>query len=328
MRRREPRIFPAMTPPVHIAMSVHNGVRFLRDQVRSIQAQSHEDWVLWIRDDGSTDETPTLLADLSASDPRVRVHPGDGERLGTTLCHDWLLSRIPPEAAYVFSCDADDVWLPHKIERSLAVMKDAEERHGGAVLVHSDLTVVDASLDPIAASLWDYNHTPPEPTTLARLSVANVATGPTLLLNRALLDEVLPIPAAAAFHDSWIALVAAAFGRIVAIREPTVLYRRHTANVTSLAGSGERTAVGVLARLAAAPGNAQAVRRWVLATARQADAFLQRFEERLDPADAHALRDLAAVPRLGIVKRKLGVWRHHALPERGLVRNLGFVLRA
>ena len=316
-----------MKPTVHIALSVHNGVPYLDEQIRSLQAQTHEGWRLWVRDDGSTDETPARLGEMAARDPRIHVHPRDGERLGTTLCHDWLLHRIPREARYVASCDADDVWLPGKLERSLVAMQAAEAQGDGPVLVHTDLAVVDGELNQIAPSFWSYSGTAPEPTDLARLLVANVATGPTLLLNRALLDRVLPIPAAAAYHDWWIALVASAFGRVVGVPEATVLYRRHGANVTSGHTGNLRGAADGVRRLGGARGRTSALRAWVAATGLQAAAFLLRFEDELSADQTELLRDLASVPTRGFLGRKLGALRHHALPERGLLRNLGLVLR-
>lgn len=316
-----------MSRPVHIAMSVHNGARYIAEQVQSIQAQSHDEWTLWIRDDGSTDATVQVLHDLAAVDRRIRVHPPDGCRLGTTLCHDWLLSRLPDDAEYIFSCDADDVWLPDKMERSLTALRAEEQDRGGAILLHTDLAIVDAALNPLAPSLWEFNGTNPEATELPRLAVSNVATGPTLVFNRTLLDEVLPIPSHAIYHDWWIALVAAAVGHIVALADPTVLYRRHDSNVTTVTAGHLGTARQALQRLAGAPSRTATIKHWVVATARQAEAFLGRFEDRLEPRDVERLRDLASLPNRGTWGRKLGILKHHTLPERGVVRNLGLVLR-
>ena len=317
-----------MSDLVHIAMSVHNGVPYVAEQIRSIQAQSHERWILWVRDDGSTDTTRASLDQLAREDARIRVHPSDGTRLGTTLCHDWLLSRLPGDAEYIFSCDADDVWLPNKIRYSLELLRSEEAQFGGPILVHTDLTVVDASLRPLARSLWALNGSDPHATDLKRLAVSNVATGPTLAFNRALLDEILPIPSGAAYHDWWIALVASAFGRIVALAEPTVLYRRHADNVTTVRPAELGSLAQSLRRLVKAPARAGEVRGWVEATARQAEAFLSRFPDRLATEERERLQELADLPKAGVLRRKLGVMRHHALPERGFLRNVGIVLRA
>lgn len=317
-----------MMPTVEIVLSVHNGARFLPDQIRSLQAQTHGAWRLWIRDDGSTDDSYEVASRFAAEDPRVRVHARDGLRLGLPRCQGWLLERLPEDAGPVFGCDADDVWLPHKIERSLVALRGAEGEHPGAVLVHTDLEVVDAQLRSVAPSLWGLSGTAPEPASLARLLVANVATWPTLVMNRHLLDLASPVPPGAAEHDWWLALVAAAFGTVAAVHEPTMLYRRHGANVySSLTGSLQGVS-DALDRLAKAASTTPELRKWVRRTAVQAGALLDRFGDRLSVEQQEMLRDFASIPERGFFGRKLGVMRHHALAERGFVRNLGLVLRA
>ena len=315
-------------PPVGIVLSVHNGGAYLAEQLRSIQAQTHTDWLLWIRDDGSTDGSFEIASEFAETDGRVRPFPRDGRKLGAAPCFGWLLERVPAETRYVFCCDADDVWLPHKIERSLAAMLEAEGRGAGPVLVHTDLCVVDEHLEIIAPSFWSYTKTDPTATRFRRLLVANVATGPTLLLNRALLDRVLPIPSESPHHDWWIALVAEAFGRLVALPEPTVLYRRHGANVTggfALPGSGGRT---VALKLWRARSQIPIIRRWILATARQAGAFLDRYGEELPPESLSVLRELAELPQVGFMRRKRKIMKCHLLPEQGWISKLGILLRA
>ena len=298
------------------------------EQIESILAQTHESWTLWVRDDGSTDSTPELLEQMASRDARIRAHLFDGTRLGQKLSQDWLLSRLPSDANYIFACDADDVWLPTKIEKSLAILRDEEARLGGAILLHTDLTVVDATLNTVASSLWAMTGSNPHETDLGRIAVSNVATGPTLAFNRTLLEEFLPIPVDAAYHDWWIALVASGIGRIVTLNEPTVLYRRHAHNMTSVGPSDLGSLLQKSTRIIRSRSTAPGVRRWVEQTSRQAHAFLIRFGDRLDPSDRANMEDLANLSTRGFWRRKVGVMRHHALPERGFLRNVGIVLRA
>jgi hypothetical protein len=127
-------------------------------------------------------------------------------------------------------CDQDDVWLPHKIETTLSKMKEMESSYGKGkpFLVHTDLKVVDEKLNLLSESLWCYQLSDPEKGgVLNRLLMQNIATGCSMMINRPLLDLALPIPAEAVMHDWWLALVAAAFGHIGFVAEPTTLYRQH-----------------------------------------------------------------------------------------------------
>src|SRR4029077_11295650 len=98
------------------------------------------------------------------------------------------------------------------------------------LLVHSDLSVVDDALRELQPSFWRYSGFDPERTNLARLLLKNTVTGCASLVNLPLVMLPVPVPPAALLHDYWLALVAAAAGRIAVVREPLVAYRQHARN--------------------------------------------------------------------------------------------------
>jgi hypothetical protein len=315
---------------VDIICSVLNGERFLPDFLRSLADQTYPHWRLWLRDDGSSDATVAIFERAAAADPRIRIMHIGGPRLGVAQSFGWALQRTPPDASYVFTADADDVWLPTKIERTLAAMLQAEREHGTSmpILVHTDLTVVDVDLNVRHPSFWTYTDREPEPATLRRVIVRNAATGPTVLINRALRDKVGATPVEATHHDWWYALVAAAVGRSVAIRESTVLYRQHGANDVG-ATAKEDVHVGNLSRIVRDGfARRQQFRAGIEKTAAQARALLERYGNELSPEDRAFLLDYSMIPRRSFVRRKLEVLRLRALPEYGFIRTVGALLRA
>ena len=60
-------------PKVFIALATYQGAEYLRPLIESIRRQSYEDWTLLARDDGSTDATGGILAELARRDGRIRV---------------------------------------------------------------------------------------------------------------------------------------------------------------------------------------------------------------------------------------------------------------
>ena len=58
---------------VNILLSTYNGEQYLKEQVKSIQDQTYQDWQLLIRDDGSTDGTVEIIQELVAQDERIRL---------------------------------------------------------------------------------------------------------------------------------------------------------------------------------------------------------------------------------------------------------------
>ncbi len=315
---------------VDLICSVLNGARFLGDLLDSLQGQSHRAWRLWVRDDGSTDETVAILERAAASDPRVRVLHVGGPRLGIAPAYGWVLERLPSDALYIMSADADDVWLPRKIEVTLGAMRRAEAEYGDSmpILVHTDLTVTDGSLNPIDASFWAFAGIEPEPPTLRRLIVRNVATSPSLMFNRSLKEKIGATPREAIAQDWWYTLVAAATGRVIALREATVLYRQHGANDAGASRHEPPTSRNVLRLVREGIARTRKFRQDVARTAAQARALLDRYASELSPDDRAFLADYSRIPELPLLKRKLEVLRLRALPEHDLVRTVGAVLRA
>lgn len=97
--------------PVSIAIPFFNAAPFLAGSIRSVFAQSHQDWELILIDDGSTDESLEIAK--SIRDPRVKVLANsDNLRLARTL------NRVTQEAKFdlIARMDADDLMIPKRIE--------------------------------------------------------------------------------------------------------------------------------------------------------------------------------------------------------------------
>lgn len=221
-----------MSYRIDILLSTYNGARFLLEQLASIAAQDMKLWRLIARDDGSTDNSIVLLEAFAAKFPeQVILINEPSERMGIVASYEILLSKS--DAEYVAFCDQDDVWIPGKLTILMQRMLKLEHANKPetAILVHSDLTVVDEKLEKIADSFWHYQKLAPKKMqSLERLLVQNCVTGCAALINRSLRDQVLPMPIEGVMHDWWIALVATSIGKIDAVDDKTVLYRQHASN--------------------------------------------------------------------------------------------------
>ncbi len=314
---------------VDIVLPTYNGERFLLEFLESVQRQLHGAWRLWIADDGSVDGTLAIAREFARVDERIHLLDSDGTRRGAAAAFVSLLDRVPSDTRYLMFADQDDVWLPEKIQRTLRAMLEVEEgRFDALVLVHTDMSVVDAALHLMDKSFWHYAALAPEPPRLRRYAVENVVTGAATMINRALLEHGKPVPAEAMMHDWWYACVAAAFGRVVAIHEPTMLYRQHGSNAigANRRWRGEMSQLPALVRRAVR--TRRILREQVARMCGQAGAFLHRYSDALEMEDREFLRDMAAIPTHRGMRRKIEIARLVLSREHSVLRNLGFLLRA
>jgi hypothetical protein len=323
---------PAGLPAVHILLPVRDGLRYVDEQIRSIQAQTYTAWRLWVRDDGSKDGTGDRIRSLAAADDRIRLVCYHEQGIGATRAFAWLLENVAPAADYIMFCDQDDSWLPTKIEETLNLLRRTELEPGGSeghrvpTLVHTDVKVVDAELNVIASSLWHYQGVRPQRATLNRLLIQNCVTGCTVMINRALRELAVPVPSEAVMHDWWVALVASCVGRVEQLPGATLLYRQHPSNYTG-AYRHPRGLSRVIRSAREALGNGDKLRESLRVSAAQAGALLERHGNRMSPETRRLVRAYAELPAQGALSRKVRLLRLGTL-RHTFVGNVGLILRA
>ena len=306
---------------IHIACSARNAGRWIDALLESLVSQTHGDWELWIRDDGSTDDTWAKIEAWRAREPRIATIIRGETALGHVQAYADVLARLPLSARAVATVDADDVWMPHRLERTLAALAEAERARPGPVLVYTDLLVVDEQLRILSPSFWANEGIDPEPRELRSLAIQNVAVSPTLLFNAALLAELRSFPSTAINQDWWIALVARLTGRLVAVREATVKYRQHGGNLVGAHLQSSRQ------RLAGAWGRRAIVARDLDRLARQTESLIEAFGNRMSPAEHRTLAGISSISSLRGWRRRAAIARYRWLPRHGVLRNLGVLLR-
>ena len=155
-----------------------------------------------------------------------------------------------------------------------------------------------------------------------RLLVQNVVTGCACMINRALAEKAAPIPPEAVMHDWWVALVAAAFGRVECLDEPTIIYRQHGSNTLG----AKRWGPTYIARRTMDCLTGDKLANSLGKTQRQAKAFLDRFGGQLLPAQREVVSAYAEIGRRGMLQRRLLLLRH-GIRTMGWIRNLGLLAR-
>jgi glycosyltransferase involved in cell wall biosynthesis len=218
-------------PLVSVALCTYNGAAFLAQQLDSLLVQDHAAFELVAFDDASTDASWEILQTYAPRFATARVRRNE-RNLGLHGNFEQALRACRGD--WIAPCDQDDVWQPEKLGR---LLRAADAR---TTLVYADSLLVDAQGRALArrARMSDRYHmvSGDDPRMFA---LANCVSGHAALVRRDVLARALPIPAGA-YHDWWLAFVAANLGRVAYVPEPLVHFRQHDDNVSGAAGQLKR----------------------------------------------------------------------------------------
>ena len=122
-------------------MPVHNAARYLRLALDSILRQTFGDFEFLIVDDGSTDESPTILREYEAKDGRLRVISRPNTGIVGALNDAMAIAR----GEFIARMDADDIAAPQRLQKQAAFLRENPDH----VLVACQVMLI----DPEGASL-------------------------------------------------------------------------------------------------------------------------------------------------------------------------------
>lgn len=232
---------------VSVVIPVHNGEKYLAQAIESVLAQTHRDLELLIVDDGSTDATAAIIRRYADRDPRVRCL--SQENRGVAAAGNRGLEEARSE--WVARLDADDVFLPEKLERQMAFL----DRNPGAKIVGTLACFINHAGRPLGLVGTEGPFTPAEYSRLVRENRPIYFVNSSTLMHR---DTVLTVGgyreafAPAEDVDLWIRM--AERGHLMLkIPEPLLLYRMHGASLTMTQNARQR----LLHRWAIACGKAR-----------------------------------------------------------------------
>lgn len=232
-------------PLISILMAVYEPrMDWLREQLKSLEAQTYPNLRLYIRDDCS----PTVPFDTIEMCVRecIRSFPYEIQRNEENLGSNRTFERLTQEAEgeYFAYCDQDDIWLPGKLE-----VLQKEQEDSGALLVCSDMYVINGEGRQMADSITKVrrHHRFRSGTGLAEdLLVSNFVTGCTMLVREKAAKAAIPF-CPHMVHDHYIALCCASCGEVLSVPNPLIRYRVHGRNQTGLmAGVTDKKSYGAV----------------------------------------------------------------------------------
>ncbi len=110
-------------PLVAVIMPFLNGEKFIAESINSVLNQTYHHWQLMLVDDGSTDQSTQIALKYAEQYPDkiyYLEHP-DRQNLGLGLSRNLGIRQSQGE--YITFLDADDIWLPEKLEKQLEIFQ-------------------------------------------------------------------------------------------------------------------------------------------------------------------------------------------------------------
>lgn len=210
-----------------VLMATYNGEKYLREQLDSVFSQESVDISILVRDDGSSDNTCSILEEYS-KEHRLTWYAD--QHLNVAKGYFALMQKAAgTDFEYFAFCDQDDVWDKNKL--SIAINSISEIK--GPALYYSGQRLVDGDLNFIE------EHELNRERSLTTRFILSDFAGCTGVFNRKLLNEVVSYtPDYMLMHDTWILKVCLALGGTVIVDPKAHMsYRQHGRNTVGLGRS-------------------------------------------------------------------------------------------
>ena len=213
------------TSLVSVIIPTWNSATVLPETLRSLQAQTYRHFEAIIVDDGSTDDTVAVARRFCEADPRLRLVFQN--HCGLSATRNAGLEQAHGE--YIAFLDSDDVWLPEKLARQMALFR--EDRRVN--FAYSNFYFWDGARD--LSAYYRDGKPMPDGNANRRLIFANIYGLPTVVVRRELLRENGGFDTGFDGCEDWdLWLRLAGHGMWArGIRDPLVRYRRWAGNMSN-----------------------------------------------------------------------------------------------
>jgi glycosyltransferase involved in cell wall biosynthesis len=123
------------SPLVSVIMPAYNSADFIAESIQSVLYQFHSNWELLIIDDASEDNTVEIIEKFASADPRIQLFQNKINQ-GTGISRNIGIKAA--QGSFIAFLDADDLWLPEKLETQLDFMKshDLEMTYSSYYLIN------------------------------------------------------------------------------------------------------------------------------------------------------------------------------------------------
>jgi glycosyltransferase involved in cell wall biosynthesis len=209
---------------ISVCLATYNGEKFIKKQIDSILKQLSATDELIISDDGSTDNSLSIIS--SYQDPRIRFLTNKNKK---DIARNFENALKNATGDYIFLSDQDDIWLDNKVQVITKELQTANCILHNAHLIDCDGEFLNKDLFSIYGTRKGYWNN----------IIRNTYVGCCMAFRKELIPSILPIPASITMHDMWIALIAERKGETKILDNNLMFYRRHDNNASTTSSKSE-----------------------------------------------------------------------------------------
>ena len=214
---------------ISIAFIVYNGVNYMRTQLDSILAQTHQIHEIVVVEDASTDNTKAILSEYALKQPNLFIIHNNKENLGSYKSIEKAIQACTGDI--IILADHDDYWEPNKVATIVNYFEQNPIIDGvftNGFLMDENSNVNDNYV------LWDSmcfpykSITKPEEIRIYINTIENTATGAAMAIRNNLPFLKQPFPIIKyLIHDRWLAINLAEKNTLGILNEKLIRYRLH-----------------------------------------------------------------------------------------------------
>ena len=215
---------------VSVILASYNGEKYIKEQIDSILAQTYPIYEILIGDDGSADNTMSILNDYACKYGNIKIISSNGKH-GVNYNFKRLMDTA--SGNYIAISDQDDIWFPEKIEIMIREI-------GTHVLVYSDAIPFSGMLTSYynKEQSVEFDSYIPE-NSIEDIMFNNVVSGHRMLVKKEFINEIHEWNFDV-YYDWWLAISASYRNSIIYIPCPLVFWRRHDHSMTLLSPKREK----------------------------------------------------------------------------------------
>lgn len=208
---------------VCVLISSYNGEKYIEAQIESVISQTYKNIDIFVRDDGSKDNTLRILKKFENMS-NVKIY--EGKNVG--FINSFLdLLRMAPDYDYYSFCDQDDVWLENKIELAVKMLNQGDSIKPS--LYFSSYEICDENLNPTGKSRMFSKQF-----TFQNAIVDCAPMGFVSVINKHARDLICDKKVEhCCGHDWYSYILCTSLGNVYFDKTVTAKYRRHGNNVSS-----------------------------------------------------------------------------------------------